>query len=733
MMTVLMVAFAMIATACGSGSSVDTVLNVNEDLSGTRTMTVAINSSVFGKYFNGSTDDLANLISSTCPSELEWSRDNSTGDEVYTFNLNFSDPADYKAKVESILGTEVTLDIQSPDSIWANGAYVEESFTSIELLDWLKQAVITAGYVSSDNSGNIFSNGDTEVNFNGISKSTGSTIYMNEIEYIQLNSISILTDVADIDKYTTLVKIDVPAASMNAKGTEIKEFMQNATPSGASLDEDTSAGTGSVFKISCPETDIAGMEAQLKAVFGEENVYFENDKVEADSTPFILGVRQIVHINYSNFVAGNEQSVTYRYSIKLPDNYDHASWEEDADNSGYYLIQSGHAYGEEVDFYIDFAKTYVLSKIDVVTSRSMTGKLSKSTTFTITNSVSEEDLTRIVSAFEDRAKTAGDSYDKLVESRKESEEEEATAEESVEAEAEPATEAAEESTEAADAASSEASEESADTEETKNSLDITVSSGESDGHTTITILQKGNAEQLYVGGSYLYSMDNDVSYSKAKGFAKISKKCAVTDKLDYRIVAPNVTNDFVMNYTLKLSGMNKMIYTNLDQTNIVSKKGGKLEAKFIQTTSADIEWYGSYVDIFAVLFWLLMVAGVVLIVVAIFKSGLIQFKKAQPAMNQGQAFVNPQNAAYTQASVNAQAPVNAQPVETTPVNAQPVEAVSANAQPVEEAPAVERNSDSVDLSKTAEEAPKMTPKFCPGCGKELEENAVFCTSCGTKL
>ncbi|WP_026652435.1 zinc ribbon domain-containing protein [Butyrivibrio proteoclasticus] len=712
LVTVMLCAFAMIATACGSGSSVDTVLDINSDLSGKRTMTIAINGSTFDSYFNGSIDDLSELIKNTCPEELTWSFDSSTGNNVYTFALEFSNPEDYKAKVEKILGYEVTLSIESPNSVWANGAYVEENFTSQDLLQWLSDAVVAAGYVDSSNASSIFSTGNTSVNFNGISKDTSSSIYLNEIEYIQLNNITILTDVADIDKFTTEVRIDVPQASMNAKGDEIKAFMDEATPSGAELKEDTSSGTGTIFVITCPETDIPGMEAQLNGVFGEGNVSFENDKIEADSTPFIIGLQQIAHINFSNFVAGDGQSVTYRYDLRIPENYEHdMSWSEDVDHEGYFTLQSGYASGETVSIYIDFAKTFVISKIDVTSSVGFMGKLSKTTVFTVNTEVEEEDVNKIVARFQEEAAYASEYLDNVKAERSAKGDAEEAEADTQAAETEDAGEAASETSEeasedASDAASSEESTE-AETEEVKNDIGIKITADTKDGHTVITIVQKGNAEELEIGGRYLFGYDNTLNYANEKGFAKISKKCGVEDVMNYSTVAPKVSDDFILNYKLKVSGVGSVIDTNAPETQTVSKKGHKLEVKY-DTTSVKVTWYGTYIDIFAVLFWLLIVAAIVLVVISILKSGIIGIKKAAPVAG-GQQMAQPMQ----------------QP------QAQPVQQAAPVAQP---APVAEAKTEEIKTTETTQNTEKkITPKFCPGCGKELEENAVFCTSCGTKL
>ena len=83
LMTILVAAFL---AACSAGSTVDTTLTINNDLSGSRVMELVIDQSVFDENFTGTIEELNETITETCPADLAWVYDDSTGIKTYTLN-----------------------------------------------------------------------------------------------------------------------------------------------------------------------------------------------------------------------------------------------------------------------------------------------------------------------------------------------------------------------------------------------------------------------------------------------------------------------------------------------------------------------------------------------------------------------------------------------------------------------------------------------------------------------
>jgi len=239
-------------TACNAGSTVETTLTINDDLSGTREMSVVIADSVFSEYFTGTIEELSTAIGEGCPADLTWAYDDSTGAKTYTFTLAFTSPEDYKTKVDAIIGGEsdVTITMNKADSIWASGVVVSESFDSGELLEWLKTLVVEKGFVSSGNSSKIFQLGESNVIFAGEEYSSYyDDISIDEIEYLSIDSIDLLTDAKKYDSYDKKIVLTIPETSMEKKGTEITTWLEERVPAGADFEWGT-IDTDTTFTVS---------------------------------------------------------------------------------------------------------------------------------------------------------------------------------------------------------------------------------------------------------------------------------------------------------------------------------------------------------------------------------------------------------------------------------------------------------------------------------------------------
>ena len=106
-------AAAVFAAACGLcgcvsyGTSIDTTLELKDDLSGVRVMEVSFEDRTFTRNFSGSLEDLDRVIRENCPEELTWSREAKDGREYYHVELPFDSPFDYRIKVMVLTGRSV--------------------------------------------------------------------------------------------------------------------------------------------------------------------------------------------------------------------------------------------------------------------------------------------------------------------------------------------------------------------------------------------------------------------------------------------------------------------------------------------------------------------------------------------------------------------------------------------------------------------------------------------------
>lgn len=679
----------LMLSGCNAGSSVDTALTINNDISGTRVMDIAIVDSVFNDNFNGTPEDLYALVEAKCPQELSWSYEETEEAKKYTFTLTFSGLEDYQQKVDALCGEEKEITINVADSIWSNGVFVQENFNSKDLLKWLSDALVEVEYVSESNSGKIFADGSTSVNFGNESNDCYANIYWDNITYLKLNSITVKADIATIDAYRMRVDIDVPAESMNAKGDEIRDFINKCVPALGKMEEEENEN-GVIFSIIKEPVDVAGMENFMVTVFGEGNANATQNLEGVDAThPFVF--KNVIEqtISLRNYMAGNNASARFRYLIKSPEdidvqlnNSDYGYSEED----GFMVMKDQYVSNDEMELKLSMTKTYRFNEMTVKTTQKGTDKWEKVSTFQYASVPNEEDMAETVARFE--RKISG-------------EETQATAE------------STEDTAAAGDAADTNEETTESKTEEKKDqksSLDVKVKSDTKDGY-SITVTQKGTSQEIAESSKLLFGRANAVVYASEGGFARVSKKQAVVDELNYNYLLENqVPSDFVMHYTLKIKGLGQITDTNVAESNLTEQKGNSITADF-NKAAMSVEVYGTYTDVLALLFWGLMVVGIALILLGVLKSGVIKGKKAP---------VKTEVPAQSAAVVSA-------PAENTVASAENTTAAT------ESAVTTEATAPATEESTTPETSEAQAVAFCENCGAKLEPGAAFCEQCGTKI
>lgn len=666
-MILLLAALAM--SGCKAGSSIDTTLAVNKDMSGSRVMKIAIDDSVFQENFTGTIEELQELVKTACPADLTWSYDDSEEVKTFTFVLNFTGLDDYQTKVSNLLGGEREITMEAPDSIWVNGVNIREDFTSQDLMEWLKTAVVEAGFVSSDNASKVFSMGNTEVVFDGESRSAGNYVNVNTISYLRLDSTKLFIEVLDLGSYHVSLRFEVPESSMSAKGDEIRAYIRSAVPADSEQKEETLSDGGVAFIVGKQFIDRAGLENFCQSVFGVENASITEVEESSSLTPFDFVKNCELKLNMANYVSPQGYSTDFYLLMKTPSGYNstvdgYAGYDYDETNyPGYRLMERRGMYGEESSFGLRVKKTFLVSGLDVETTQKMGSKWKRVTTLSLAEIPKDEELALMVSRFEERI---GMEQKKTEEAPKQSE----------------------------TVGSDEAAETVETTEESeKNEPDysVKIESKVKDG-ASIVITQTGKDYELNRSSALVFGGNWNLTYADEKGFAKVKKDKVVVDKVDYSQLISSLPENFVMNYRLKLAGINSFEYTNVSDSYLKEQPGSSLEAAFTEP-NAKVEWVGTSTDLLAVLFWVLIVAGCLMVVIGVLKSGIIVIAKA-PAVKA------PDFAAVPDDTV--QSPVLTVTPEVSAETAEP-------------------------------ETIGKKPAFCEECGAPLPAEGMFCEKCGTKI
>jgi len=230
------IAVAFVLSACGA--RIDTVMDVMQDGSGSRVMTLTLAASDVPKL-NGGPAAADTSIRSHLPEELTYSglQTASDGGLTATLTLAFDSTADYKTKAAALLYAggigEADTAFTVSDSTLVKGIQLQESYTSAELLKWLFSGLTSDGVVSSGNASNAYELGSTTVNFGGTAHAAGNAIQVEDVVNRGFDSVAMKTKIADPQHITRTITYTAIGDHADQDKSVLDQFIREATPSGA--------------------------------------------------------------------------------------------------------------------------------------------------------------------------------------------------------------------------------------------------------------------------------------------------------------------------------------------------------------------------------------------------------------------------------------------------------------------------------------------------------------------
>lgn len=368
----------LVLAGCSAGATIDATLTLNKDLSGTRQINITISNNVFEQYFQRNIEELNVLIQENCPQGMTWNYSEDGEVKQYNMEIAFASPEEYREKISSILGEEPEqLEIIAPDSVWADGIRVEESFSNRDLLEWLKNLLVDNGFVDASNANMIFADGTVTMIYNDQTYNTNNKINVNQIEYVTIDAIRITTKVNDLNHYDRKVMIQIPQASMDKKGEEIKAYLEGMVPSGAS--GEWSGSDTMLFTVTENNMDASRLEYFNKALFGSQNCTVSELDVSEYYSPFTFVSSLSEHIDLSGFLTdeSNGFMVTYEFQPGDFSIYSTADGTTPASagrksEDGYMVLAENWCSGEPLDFSALIQKKYFVQKLTVKTDKKTT-------------------------------------------------------------------------------------------------------------------------------------------------------------------------------------------------------------------------------------------------------------------------------------------------------------------------------------------------------------------------
>lgn len=321
-----LILLASLLTACNSGAVVDTKLEIDSELKGQRTIDIKVSEGAFNDNFSGSVQELNELIDNNKPECMEYSSVSIVEDGVsyydYKFIIPFSSKIDYENKIHDILGEDIRVTVDVPQNAWSRGIYIDEGFSSLDLMEWLRKAIIEEGMVTEENSGYIFTNGKVIVAFENEEYETAKYIKIDKIANIDVDEISILLNLNADESFDLDTVFKIPQRSMKIRGVAIRVFIEKLQDERLVVTEEVDEEGNGSFILSARNLSASELENYLSRIFGNGHITLNFEDSDTDlAGPFSFSEIMDVSVDYMDYLGSSNSSARTSFLIKLPKNY----------------------------------------------------------------------------------------------------------------------------------------------------------------------------------------------------------------------------------------------------------------------------------------------------------------------------------------------------------------------------------------------------------------------------
>ena len=386
-------------TGCGRKQvDVQTTLTLKDDNSGSRQIRLTIGKKDFESVFDGTADALKEQLQETCPSAMEWNFSDDGDEYGFLFTLYFSSLEDYAEKVGGILGREVSITMEEPESVFASGLRYREDFTSTDLIGWIGDLLIQEGYLSGENAKDLWKESTAKVLFRGREYEQGAgVLQVDTLIETPVERIDILTCYLQNKHCDRQVIFTFSEESMNKNGDAIKAYLEKQTPDGAKLSWTERNG---IRQCTVSAQNLTGKElnAFMGTLFGESRSFISTQS-RTQKGIFASASQWSELIDASAF-SYNGGRVAVGYYVQWEDGMELTIHRQNTDEA--YELKDSEQYGgyqtvweEDItseSLVTELSSTYVIEEIQVDTEFHKTDYLTRSVSLIFNTVPDEEEL-----------------------------------------------------------------------------------------------------------------------------------------------------------------------------------------------------------------------------------------------------------------------------------------------------------------------------------------------------
>ena len=339
-----MIVVVILITATGisgcsqSKTTLESVTKINNsEFVGEKIITVN-----FGEEFSKNENKRKNvedIIKDKCPPILSCRSECSDTNYRCVFVMSFSSLEDYKEKVASIIGKQISVAHGHTNTALSKGTYYREDYDCIRLTDWLVNALDEKGYGDYLSEIQLASN---MIEYNKtVLQSEDTVTYATTVTGEPVHGISINTQNHKDGTFDRTISIAFPKSTYISMGVALENIMSSRIDAKLSSTEWKDNGEYMDFSVKYKQITLEKMEELTKRFLECENTTIYYGDQNHSSTPLAEQLVFEEQIHVLSFVPDTENTLQLSYTYELPSETTHGEGVELVDgewqNNGNWL------------------------------------------------------------------------------------------------------------------------------------------------------------------------------------------------------------------------------------------------------------------------------------------------------------------------------------------------------------------------------------------------------------
>jgi len=315
----VVVAMATVMSGCGEiNTQVENLMKLTDDFVGERVVTLKLDGDLATN--KDKAQQLETVIKEGCPQNLSYRTEIADGKYNCVFVLTFTSLDEYKTKVASIIGRQISVAYGFTDTVLSKGTYYQEDYDGMDLIKWLEDDLYQKGY--KDLKLDLQSTSNVVKYNNEVLSSKTSVLSTSTVKGEPVHSVTISTVNHKNSVYDRAIVLSVPRTTYDKLGDSLNQLMVSRVNTEGKGTWSENNGYMD-FTIKYENIDIERLQEYTKLFLDcrNENIYYGDQN--QSSTPLAEQLVFEERINLLSFVSDTDENVIMNYNYTLPEETTH--------------------------------------------------------------------------------------------------------------------------------------------------------------------------------------------------------------------------------------------------------------------------------------------------------------------------------------------------------------------------------------------------------------------------